>query len=109
MDTPFWILVWERARLLLDASEPEQKDIAALTGQSESAVSLWRKGQAPNPRVDTILEIAAGLHIDPDEVWRAVRDSSDELPKGQTVTTTRARHKIKKLSSLPVRPDIAPM
>jgi transcriptional regulator with XRE-family HTH domain len=102
MDTPFWTLVKRRAAALLGVPEPEGQDIAALTGQSPAAVSLWKKGQTPNPRVDTILEIADGLNLDPDEVWQAVKESTlqtEEPPK-------EAPARKKKLSDLQPRRGI---
>lgn len=68
--------------------EPDGKDVAAVTGMSESQISNWHRGMAPELQSRTARKIAKNLGVPLSEVYAA---SLGELGK---------------LSDLPVRADL---
>lgn len=73
-----------------DAQDLTNEDIAEMTGINETTISRILSGAGKRPSFDTIVTIAAALHISVDKILYAVLPDEEVTPKVETVVETYA-------------------
>jgi transcriptional regulator with XRE-family HTH domain len=73
-----------------DAQDLTNEDIAEMAGINETTISRILSGAGKRPSFDTIVTIAAALHISVDKILYAVLPDEEVTPKVETVVETYA-------------------
>jgi transcriptional regulator with XRE-family HTH domain len=73
-----------------DAQDLTNEDIAEMAGINETTISRILSGAGKRPSFDTIVTIAAALHISEDKILYAVLPDEEVTPKVETVVETYA-------------------
>ena len=73
-----------------DAKDLTNEDIAEMTGINETTISRILSGAGKRPSYDSLVTIAAALHISVDKILYAVLPDEEVTPKVETVVETYA-------------------
>ena len=73
-----------------DAKDLTNEDIAEMTGINETTISRVLSGAGKRPSYDSLVTIAAALHISVDKILYAVLPDEEVTPKVETVVETYA-------------------
>lgn len=79
-----------KIREVKDAKGLTNEDIAEMAGINETTISRILSGAGKRPSFDTIVTIAAALHISVDKILYAVLPDAEVTPKVETVVETYA-------------------